>query len=68
MNIELPTKFTQAAHGGEFMFHKDWVERTQPLVRFMSRWSANILKTHLVWLFDGTFKSAPLPFSHFKLN
>ena len=22
MNIELPTKFTQAAHGGEFMFQK----------------------------------------------
>ena len=68
MNIELPTKFTQAADGGEFMFHKDWVdnERTQPLVMFMSRWSADILKTHSVWLFDGTFKSAPPPFSQVK--
>ena len=70
MNIELNTKFTQAADGGEFMFHKDWVdnERTQPLVMFMSRWSADILKTHSVWLFDGTFKSAPPPIQPGKIS
>ena len=62
--MELPTQFTQAANGGEFMFYKDKVdtEKTQPLVMFIRQWSEDILnlKTHGVWLFDGTYCSSTI--------
>ena len=65
MDTDIPDKFTKAADGGEFLIYKDWidVECTQPMAIFMSKWAVEILKTHKTWLFDGTFKSAPVPFS-----
>lgn len=65
MNTDVLDKFTKAADGGEFLLYKDYVdsEKSQPLVIFMSQWGADILKNHSTWLFDGTFKSAPNPFT-----
>ena len=65
MNTDVPDKYTKAADGGEFLRYKDYVdsEESQPLVIFMSQWGADILKNHSTWLFDGTFKSAPNPFT-----
>jgi len=65
METNIPEKFTKCADNGEFMIFKEYVdqEQTQPLVIFMSQWAADILKNHTTWMFDGTFKSAPTPFS-----
>jgi len=65
MDTDIPNKFTKPANGGKFLIFKDWidVEFTQPMAIFMSRWAVKTLRTHKTWLFDGTFKSAPVPFS-----
>ena len=53
----------KTADGQQFMVLKDWVNPTSPLVVFMSDWSTELMKLHKIWLFDGTFKTAPTPFS-----
>ena len=57
--------FTKTADGGEFMRFKDWIDsdKGECMVIFMSDWAINILKTHPTWLFDGTFRTAPAPFT-----
>ena len=69
MKTDVPDKFTKAADGGEFMVYKNFVdlELSQPLVMFVSQWAIDILRNHSTWLFDGTFKSAPKPFTQVLL-
>ena len=63
MSMEIPTKYTNTADGQQFMILKDWVNPTSPLVVFMSDWATELMRLHKIWLFDGTFKTAPPPFS-----
>ena len=57
MTLQAADKYTRTADGGEFLFYKDWAdsEKTVSMALFMSQWGAEILRTHSVWMFDGTF-------------
>ena len=68
--IEVPDQYTNAADGGQFTVYKDWIDQdqTEPMVIFMSKWGFEILSNHETWLFDGTFESAPEPFSQIYIG
>ena len=70
MTLQAADKYTRTADGGEFLFYKDWAdsEKTVSMALFMSQWGADILRTHSVWMFDGTFQTTPKPFSQVKEN
>ena len=59
MSTEMPASYTNTADGKRFMIKKDWVDPTSPIVVFMSEWSTDLMRLHKIWLFDGTFKTAP---------
>ena len=67
MKTEIPEKYRKAADGGEFLIFKDLVDQDQPLVIFMSQWAVGVLRNHRTWMFDGTFSSAPSPFSQVRI-
>ena len=68
MDEQIPDKLTKTADGAEFLLLKSWTneEETDSCLLFLSDWGAQILKTHSTWLMDGTFKSAPKPYSQVK--
>ena len=68
MEEQIPDKLTKTADGAEFLILESWTneEETESCLLFLSDWGAQILKTHSTWLMDGTFKSAPKPYSQVK--
>ena len=74
IGCQLPEKFTQTNDSGEFLILQSWTDNFEQagLLVFLSDLGANILKTHSLWLMDGTFRSIPAPFSqvgfHVKLS
>ena len=70
MTLQAADKYLRTADGGEFLFYKGWADsvKTVSMALFMSQWGVDILRTHFVWMFDGTFQTTPKPFSQVKEN
>ena len=67
MKTEVPENYRKAADGEEFLTFKDLVDQDQPLVIFISQWAVGVLRNKRTWMFDGTFSSAPPPFSQVRI-
>ena len=65
MNGQFPDKFAKTNDGSDFLILQSWIDEieTEAMLVFLSDTGAQILKKHHVWLLDGTFRSAPSPFS-----
>ena len=65
MSITFPEKFAKTHDGAEFLRMKCWTndDEDQAMLVFISDTGAHVLRTHKVWLLDGTFSTAPAPFS-----
>lgn len=64
-----PAKYTTTSDGNNFMLLKDYVSEnsTSALVIFMSPFGRQLLQTSKFWLADGTFWTAPPPFTQIYL-
>ena len=60
---ELPDTLCKTADGADFLFYKERIGEEESVAFFMSQWGVDVLKSHKIWLFDGTFSSAPVPFA-----
>jgi len=60
-----PPKYSTTANGQKFLLLKDYVSENNEgaLVVFMSPFGQQLLQSSKFWLGDGTFWSAPAPFS-----
>ena len=65
MSITFPEKFTKTNDGAEFLRLKSWTNESEDeaLLVFLSDTGAHVLRTHELWLLDGTFATAPVPFA-----
>ena len=65
MNTTVPDEYSETADGDDLIIFRDWVEedKTKCMVVCMSSFGADILRTHPVWMMDGTFSSTPPPFA-----
>ena len=65
INSQLPDKFTKTNDNGDFLILQSWTNDAEQdgLLVFLSDFGADILRTHSFWLLDGTFRSAPAPFT-----
>jgi len=59
----VPDKFSQTGDGVDFILFRDWTDddKIQSMVICLSGFGADILRNHLIWLCDCTFKSTPAP-------
>ncbi len=64
MKMDLPAKYTTTADGREFLDMNSWTNNTEneSLMVFISNTGADILKTALAWLMDGTYRISLVPF------
>ena len=62
MNMELPSKYTQTADGGEFLVLNCWVTNAEKasIMLFLSDMGVDILRQAKTWLMNGTFKKQRL--------
>ena len=58
MNMELPTKYTKTADGGDFLLLNCWVDKAS-IMLFLSDTGVDIQRRAKTWLMDGTFKTVP---------
>ena len=59
MNMELPTKYTKTADGGDFLLLNCWVDKAS-IMLFLSDTGVDIQRRAKTWLMDGTFKTVPI--------
>ena len=64
MDGDFPQQFAKTNDGSEFLILQCWTneEETEAMLVFLSNTGAQVLKSHKVWLLDGTFRSSPSPF------
>ena len=62
MSLDLPTMFTQTADGKRFLDKRGWMDetRTKSMCLWLSDWGCDVLKTHPVWMLDGTTSASHL--------
>ena len=65
MSITFPEKFAKTNDGSEFLRMKCWTNdnEDEAMLVFLSDTGAHVLRTRKVWLLDGTFATAPAPFT-----
>jgi len=66
---ELPDKITKTKDGQSFLLAQCWTndDQEKSMMVFLSDYGASILRDAPTWLMDGTFKSAPTPFTQVYL-